>query len=83
MQEFFYEGNVQKFIELIPEGYTEHFILLAFSAYQDGNAADAVKLMRKALTLQKKSKIVQAVPSVFSGEIMKIGFTDSFYIQHA
>ena len=56
MQEFFYEGNVQKFIELIPEGYTEHFILLAFSAYQDGNAADAVKLMRKALTLQKKEQ---------------------------
>ncbi|MCI6796521.1 MAG: SNF2 family helicase [Succinatimonas sp.] len=56
MQEFFYEGNVQKFIELIPDGVVEHFILLAFSAYQDGKAADAVKLMRKALTLQKNEQ---------------------------
>lgn len=56
MQEFLNEGNVQKFIEQIPEDNVEHFILLAISAYQEGKAADAVKLMRKALAMQKKEQ---------------------------
>lgn len=54
LQEFFAKGDLDKYLNLFAPDTVEYFVIRAIEQYQKDNAAEAVKIMRKALSLQKK-----------------------------
>lgn len=56
MQDFFEKGNLKDHIARMPDGTVECQILQALDLFLNNQAAEAVKIMRKALLQQKKQQ---------------------------